>query len=231
MKLCLVLRHVHFEDLGVFAEPIRHGGYAIRYVDTPVEALDAEAALNADLLVVLGGPIGAGDAGRYPWLAVELADVSRRLAAKRPTLGICLGSQLMATALGAAVVTASEVEIGWSELVLSSNGRASSFAALSDVPVFHWHGDRFELPEGATSLASTALCPHQAFAVGRHALALQFHAEVDPALFEHWLVGNAAELVVLGVHPEALRAATRRYGAAAAIAAQAMIGTWLEGLN
>lgn len=231
MKHCLALRHVFFEDLGVFADPLCDHGYAIHYLNVPIKELDPEVVLATDLLVVLGGPVGAGQTDRYPWLAAEISAVSRRLAARRPTLGVCLGAQLMATALGAAIVSAAEVELGWSELVLSHEGRKSPLAALDSHPVLHWHGDRFDLPVGAVSLASTPQCPHQAFAVGDYALALQFHAEIDRALFEHWLVGNAAELSSLGLHPETLREATRRHGPETAMAARAMIGAWLGRLG
>ena len=231
MKQCLALRHVHFEDLGLLAAPLRRRGYEVRYVDTPVEALGLGEAINADLLIVLGGPVGANDDKRYPWLANELKAIAGRLASRRPTLGICLGAQLMAASLGAAVVKASDVEIGWGAVDLTDAGRASPLAVLEGLPVLHWHRDRFERPGGAVTLASTSLCPHQAFGVGRHALALQFHIEADPARFENWLVANAAELTAHGLDPVALRRATVLHGAAMADVSSRMIGAWLEGLE
>jgi GMP synthase (glutamine-hydrolysing) len=231
MKTCLALRHVHFEDLGLFAEPLRRRGYAIRYIDTPLEALEAGAAVEADLVVVLGGPVGAYQVDLYPWLGAEIEGLRLRLAAERPTLGVCLGAQLMATALGASVAPGPAPEIGWSPLSLTDAGRASPLASLAGLPVLHWHGDRFDLPDGAARLASTELCPHQAFALGRYALALQFHAEVDPARFEPWLVANASEIAGLGLHPNDLRRATRAYGPAMMKAAPALIDAWLNGLG
>lgn len=231
MKTCLVLRHVGFEDLGLFAAPIRQRGYAIRYIDTPVEALDGASAIDADLLIVLGGPIGANQAELFPWLGDELRALSIRLAERRPTLGICLGAQLMAAALGAEISSGPAPEIGWSPLELSAKGRASPLAVLDGVSVLHWHGDRFALPAGADSLASTPLCPHQAFALDSHALALQFHAEVDPARFEHWLVANASELAAVGLTPDALRRDTYAHAAATRRAAPALIDAWLAGLT
>ena len=231
MKTCLALRHVGFEDLGLFAEPIRRRGYAVRYVDIPVEALETAAAVEADLVVALGGPVGVYQADLFPWLGVERAALSARLAAQRPTLGICLGAQLMAAALGADIAPGLAPEIGWSPVELSTAGRASLLAVLDGLPVLHWHGDCFALPDGATSFASTPLCPHQAFACGDYALALQFHAEVDPARFEHWLVGNAGQLVDLGLDPETLRRDMRTHGAAMIRAAPALIEGWLDAIR
>ena len=231
MKQCLALRHVYFEDLGSLAAPLRRRGYEVRYIDTPIEALGLGEAINADLVVVLGGPISANDLETYPWLTTELQAVAGRLASRRPTLGICLGAQLMAAALGASVLKASAVEIGWGQIDLTEAGRTSPLAVLEGLPVLHWHGDRFELPDGAESLASTELCPHQAFSLDHHALALQFHMEVDPARFEPWLVANAADLNANKLDTVELRRSTLLHGAAMADASSRVISAWLEGLE
>lgn len=230
-KLCLALRHMPFEDLGLLAEPLRRRGYRVRYVDTPVEALEVDPAVDADLVVALGGPVAAYQADRYPWLKQETAALAARLEARRPTLGICLGAQLMATALGARVAPAPALEIGWAPLGLTEAGRASPLACLEGLPVLHWHGDRFGLPAGAENLASTPLCPHQAFAFGSYALGLQFHVEVDPARFEHWLVAGAGELASAGIVPDELRRGIRRHGAAMLKAAPALLDAWLEAIG
>lgn len=231
MKRCLALRHVLFEDLGLFAEPLRRDGYEIRYNDTPTEELKAHEAAEADLLVVLGGPMSAIQLDGHPWLAAELEVVTARLLARRPTLGICLGAQLMAKALGAAVVRASAVEIGWAPIVLTAAGTRSPLSAIDGLPVLHWHEDRFELPVNAVSLAATPCCPHQAFAVGQHALAMQFHAEVASDLFEAWLVENASELETNGIDPKELRRGMWQHGTGLAAAARRMISQWLSSLN
>lgn len=231
MKICLALRHVGFEDLGLFAEPIRRRGYAIRYVDMPVEALEVAAVVDADLVVALGGPVGVYQADLFPWLGVEREALAARLAADHPTLGVCLGAQLMAAALGTDVAPGPAPEIGWAPLELSAAGRASPLGVLDGLPVLHWHGDSFALPSGATSLASTSLCPHQAFARGDRALGLQFHAEVDPARFEHWLVGNAGQLAALDLHPDTLRQGMRTHGAAMIRAAPALVHGWLDAIR
>ncbi|QYE33895.1 glutamine amidotransferase [Polymorphobacter sp. PAMC 29334] len=231
MKSCLALRHLDFEDLGVLAAPIEARGYTIRYVDVPIEGLRPEDALDTDLLVVLGGPMNVDQVDLYPWLASERAAITRRLAAGRPALGICLGAQLIAQALGASVGRAPKFEIGWIPMTLSDAGRASPIAVLEGLPVLHWHGYAFDLPAGAVSLASTPLCPQQAFTISDTVLALQFHPEVDPVEFENWLEGNAEDLPGHGIGPEALRLETAKHGPPTAAAARVMIDTWLGGLD
>jgi GMP synthase (glutamine-hydrolysing) len=233
-RTVLALRHLAFEDLGLLDPLLRERGYTqVEYRDAGVDALDDPAlADRADLLVVLGGPIGAEDDALYPFLRDELTLIERRLAQGRPLLGICLGAQLMARALGARVrpMSHGRKEIGFAPLALTEAGRSSPLAALPvAAKVLHWHGDQFELPEGSRSLATTALCPHQAFMVGPNALGLQFHLEADPRRIEQWLVGHATELVQAGVDIAALRRDAAEFGPALAPALGAVLDAWLEG--
>lgn len=210
-RRAVVIRHVAFEDLGSFAGPLAEGGWRVRYLEAGLDGLGAAA--DADLLVVLGGPIGAGDDGRYPFLADEARLIERRLAADRPTLGICLGAQLMARALGARVYGAGRKEIGWGPLSLSEAGASSPLALLAPglASVLHWHGDTFDLPRGALHLASTEACENQAFRWGERALALQFHPEVTAAGLERWFIGHTLEIETTpDVSVARLREATRR---------------------
>ena len=231
MKTCLALRHVPFEDLGLFAAVLAARGYAVRYVDMPIEALERAPMEDADLVVVLGGPIGVYETDAYPFLSVELAHIGARLRLDRPTLGLCLGAQLMAKALGAIVAPGPVKEIGWSPLHLSEEALTSPLAEIEGAAVLHWHGDNFALPKGATHLASTAACPHQAFAKGANLLGLQFHVEVDPGRVEQWLVGHSSELASAGFSTHDLRAATRKHGAAMLARAPRLLNRWLDGLT
>ncbi|MCB4858431.1 glutamine amidotransferase [Sphingobium sp. PNB] len=231
MKTAAALRHVAFEDLGSFELPLREAGYDIRYHDVGTDAWHPEALLDASLLIALGGPIGVYESPEYPFLADELALVGKRLASKAPILGICLGAQIIASALGARVAATGRKEIGFAPITLSEAGQVSPLRHLAAVPVLHWHGDMFEIPEGATLLAATEICPHQAFAIESHVLGLQFHPEVDATTgFERWLVGHAAELASAGVDPCRLRSDAQAYGTALRYQGQAMFRDWLAAL-
>ncbi|MFJ9452797.1 glutamine amidotransferase [Herbaspirillum sp. NPDC101397] len=225
---CLVIRHLAFEDLGNFAPVLKQAGFAVDYVQAGVATLQPAAVAAADLLVVLGGPIGVNDSAEYPFINEEIALVRERLDSGKPVLGICLGAQMMAAALGARVYPGTQKEIGWGGVTLTGAGRASSLSTLNDNDaVLHWHGDTFDLPDGAELLASTAATPHQAFRYGRHALALQFHVEADADCIEAWLIGHACELSLAGIRPSAIRDDARRCGAQARSNAENILRAWL----
>lgn len=229
MKNVLVVRHVCFEDLGTLSDVLTGHGLRARTIEAGVDELGIEDPLAPALLVVLGGPIGANEQDRYPWLAAEVDLLHARLQAGRPTLGICLGAQLMARALGARVYPGPAKEIGWSPLALTEDGRRSALAPLDGAmtSMLHWHGDTFDLPADATLLASTPLCPHQAFGWGASALGLQCHPEADAARLERWLIGHAFELAQAGVSLDDLRADTRRHGPELARQARESFNRWL----
>ena len=231
MKKALVLRHVPFEDLGSFAPVLHDREYAIENVDVPVADLEDVDPLDADLLVVAGGPIGVYQTATFPFLAPEIAFIEKRIASRKPTLGICLGAQLVARSLGARVYPASAKELGWAPIELTEAGTKSVLAHIpASTLVFHWHGDTFDLPADATLLASTELCPHQAFSYGPkgHVLALQFHPEVTARGLEAWWVGHIAELTaVQGTSVAALREETHRWAPVLEAPAKAMFKEWL----
>ena len=229
MPQTFALRHVPFEDLGLLEPLLGERGHGIRYVEVPTADLGALDESAPDLLVVLGGPIGVYEEADYPFLRAELALIERRLAANRPTLGICLGAQLIARALGARVYPSGVKEIGWAPLELRAAGRESCLRLLHDTAVLHWHGDTFDLPEGATLLASTPACPHQAFSRGPATLALQFHVEAAGAALESWFVGHTAEIAAAAdVNVAKLRADTARWTPVLTPRAVRCLGEWLD---
>jgi GMP synthase (glutamine-hydrolysing) len=228
-RTAVAIRHVAFEDLGLLEPVLREHGYDVVTVDAGIEDTVAPIA-TGDLVVVLGGPVGASDADRYPFLADELSALRRRVEARRPTLGICLGAQLLARALGADVGPSGQTEIGYAPITLTPEGLRSPLRHLADTPVLHWHGDRFMIPAGAQRLASTEKCDNQAFAFGPNLLALQFHLEVPPDAVERWLIGYVDSLSALGIEPGDLRAAAAAAGEALGRAARAVVAEWLVSL-
>lgn len=231
MKTAIAIRHVCFEDLGTLESVLAARGYVVRYVDAAAGELDALDAVSPDLLVVLGGPIGAFDEGLYPFITAELALVHERLASRRALLGICLGAQMIARALGARVGSMGVKEIGYAPLTLTPEGERSPLAALGGVPVLHWHGDQFDIPAGAMRLAGTDVCPNQAFALDHHVLGLQCHLEADAQRIEQWLVGHACELAQAGIDPRTLRAQAHAQQAQLPVAAAAVFSRWLDAVE
>lgn len=230
VKTLLAIRHVPFEDLGSWEGPFAEAGYAIRYVDAPTADFTRLDQASWDLLVLLGGPIGVNERDDYPFLGDELRFVEARLKRDTPTLGICLGSQLVAHALGARVYKSRAAEIGWKPLTLTAAGRNSPLRHLRK-PVFHWHSETFDLPAGAVPLAATESCPHQAFSRGRALMALQFHPEVTAKGLEQWYVGHGGELRVHGLAPADLRREALQHGMALAQQSAAFLTDWLADLQ
>ncbi|AVG41455.1 glutamine amidotransferase [Achromobacter insolitus] len=224
----VAIRHVPFEDLGILAPILAERGYSVQYLDAGIDAIDAATLGNADLVVVLGGPIGVYETGRYPFLELELRAIAHRLRLDKPTLGICLGAQLMAAALGAEVVSTGRAEIGYAPLTLTPQGQESVLSAVESVPVLHWHGDQFAIPEGAARLAETPGFPNQAYALGPRILGLQFHLEADAAQIERWLIGHACELSLRHIDPAAIREDARRYGQQLECSARLVMERWLD---
>lgn len=261
----LALRHVAFEDLGLLAPLLERRGHRVRYLDVPAAGLGTAAGLDpagpgseqdapslrdlesADLVVILGGPIGVYETDAYPFLEPEIAAVARRVKTGSPTLGICLGAQIIAAALGARVHPGSMKEIGWAPVELTQAGRRSVLGQTEGIPVLHWHGDTFDLPAGAELLASTALYRNQAFSYPHapgaaegptvsmpppHVLALQFHLEATAEGLESWYVGHAAEIgATPGIEVMSLREAGVEGGAALRPQASKVFSDWLDLLN
>lgn len=228
MKTVIAIRHLAFEDLGTFESVLLERGYVIHYLDAALDDLSDSGIAAADLLVLLGGPIGAFDEALYPFIKDELALIQQRLDTGRPLLGICLGAQLIARALGAGVASMGVKEIGFAPLMLTPEGEASPLAQLGSVPVLHWHGDRFEIPVNAARLAGTQICANQAFMLGTQVLALQCHLEANPTQIERWLLGHACELAQAGIDPRSLRSDAHARRSDLPQAASAVLQCWLD---
>ena len=213
--------------LGNLEPVLRDHGYRVQYIDAATDPFDA---VPADLVVVLGGDMGVYERAEHPFLVDELAFLRARLRAAKPTFGICLGAQLMAAALGSRVYQGPTVEIGFRRLMPTADGIDSPLRHFVGVPVMQWHGDTFDLPHGSTRLASSEQYPTEAFRLGRFALAVQFHAELEYDMYDEWIEDGAAELERLGIPHELIRSERDRYADAATAASQAMLADWLRHL-
>jgi GMP synthase (glutamine-hydrolysing) len=227
-KACLAVRHVAFEDLGLLGQLLSARGYEVRYHDAGIDRIDNDTLIAPDLVVVLGGPIGVYEADAYPFISAEIAGIAARLASNKPILGICLGAQMMAAALGARVAPGPVKEIGWAPLTLTAAGEASVLAPLGTSPVLHWHGDNCDLPAGCERLAATPHCPVQAFSRTPSQLALQFHLETEPARFEAWLVGHTVELGKAGINPREIRRQVHTLGPTTRELGGKVLAAWLD---
>lgn len=226
----LAIRHVHFEDLGSLERVLGDRGRPVRYLDVGFARIEAPNPVMPSLMVVLGGPISAYDDDRYPTIGPLVAMIEKRIAAGLPTLGICLGAQLIARVLGSRVYPSGHTEIGWTPLTLTEAGKRSPLRHLdgAHTSMLHWHGDTFDLPQGAVHLASTPVCQNQAFSWGNHVLGLQCHPEIRTDRFEPWLIGNAGEIASHGLDVRKLRADTAKHGPKLEAAACTMFGEWLD---
>jgi len=231
MKRALIIRHVPYEGVAGFRAPIETAGYAIDRIDVTDPAFPSLDLREPDLLIMMGGPMGVYEQESHPWIACQLRRLAQRLEADRPTLGVCFGAQMIAAALGADVYPGPVQEIGFHPVEIHPAGRAGPLNALVAVPVLHWHGDTFTLPEGCELLASSHLYEHQAFRRGQNILALQFHAEMgeDPR-FDQWLENFGDGINARGQDRHALRADHDEHGPRAVSAGRIMITQWLEGL-
>ena len=232
MTSITVLRHVSFEDLGAFAPVLERRSATLDICDIGLDDPGAVDPLGPDLLIVLGGPISVYEEERYPFLVEETSLLARRIEANRPTLGICLGAQLIAKAAGAKVYPSGLSEIGFAPITLTDAGRGSCLAPFAQEPTtLHWHADTFHLPDGATLLASTEACTNQAFMLGPNIIGVQFHPEAGGPGFERWLVSHTVELGAAGIDVRKLRKDAARLGPELVRKAERVVTAWLDGLR
>ena len=218
------LQHVPFEGLGSMESWLQNAGYEMsctRFFESgvlpPVDSFD--------LLVIMGGPMSVNDEQAYPWLVNEKLFIQSVVEAGIPTLGVCLGAQLIASALGGDVFPNTVKEIGWWPIEAvdeASSSEPSTFRFPRDIDVFHWHGETFSLPDGAIRTAQSRGCQNQAFQFGGHVIGLQFHLETTPASARAIVESCRDELVagefiqteveMLSVPPERYEAINRTMG-------------------
>ncbi|MBI1327609.1 MAG: glutamine amidotransferase [Alphaproteobacteria bacterium] len=213
----IAFRHAYSEGLGNLAEVLYELNIGYQYVEAYKEPLKEFKAEEPDLLIVLGGVVGVYQAEDYPFLEDEVRIIEKRIQAGKPVLGICLGAQLMAKALGANVYKgANGLEVGWAKLSLTDEGKNHPIAHLCETksPVFQWHKDTFDLPAGAVRLARNDTYENQAYKYGDNALGVQFHPEVTQDSLESWFVRMCDLVEKKRVDLSALRKDTQQYAPA-----------------
>lgn len=173
-----VLQHVPFEGLGSIESWLVSRGAKVSYTRF-FQSPQLPDLAELDGVIAMGGPMSVNDEAQLPWLRAEKRFIAAAIDAGKAVLGICLGAQLIASALGARVYPGPHKEIGWFDIESTSN-HSGLFQFPPSVTVFHWHGETFELPAGATRLARSAGCENQAFQIGARAIGLQFHLEMTP---------------------------------------------------
>lgn len=196
-----LFQHVPFEGPGSIADWVGERGHTLSRTAFFSGAMPPPTA-EFDWLVVMGGPMGVGDEDAYPWLAAEKRVIYEAITAGKRVLGICLGAQLIASVLGARVYPGDHKEIGWYPVTLTPAGTADPVGAAlaGEGPVFHWHGDTFDIPEGALHLVASEVCAHQAFRYDTRVVGLQFHLEMNPESLNGMIRHGAPELSEGGVY-------------------------------
>ncbi|MDH5518018.1 MAG: glutamine amidotransferase [Gammaproteobacteria bacterium] len=229
MKTAVVIRHVAYNGLGLFNRVLELAGYDVIYMDAGVADFSRRITIEADIMVVLDGPVSINEMAKYPYLVNELQLVEYRLQNNLPVFGIGLGAEIMAKALGASVYPMHEKECGWQEVLLRTGN--SLLEPLRGRQLLHWHNESFALPDNAQLLASTAKCEVQAFSYER-SLALQFHMEIEMKKIEQWILGHAIEIQNQGSHClNYLREGAENNGALLEERARLVMQNWLQTLD
>lgn len=190
----LIIKHIDIEGPGTLGDYLKEQGIPFKIVE-----LGAGEQLPVDLkginaVVVLGGPMNVDEEAKYPFLTAEIAFIKKAVDQQIPFLGICLGSQLLAKACGAAVGRSPVKEIGWYTIQLTPEGSQDKLfkGYKPEDPIYHWHGDMFQIPPGGKLLATAPGCPHQAVRVGKNAYGIQFHVEVTDKSIKEWCAEYSA---------------------------------------
>lgn len=213
MSKVIALQHIEPETIGIIADALDTRNIVVDCARMFAgEAVPKEMG-DAAGLIVMGGPMGVYEQDRYPFLRDEMRLIECALGEEKPVLGICLGSQSLASALGGEVTKGARKEIGWHTLALKDEALTDRLWAgiENEFMAYHWHGDVFTLPEGAISLASSEMTEHQAFRYGANAYGLLFHPEVTGKIIDGMIEGFAEEMEEVGANAQEIREQTEQH--------------------
>ncbi len=207
------LQHVPFEGLGSIKDWFEKTGYNITCTQL-FKNTEFPDQKDIDFLVIMGGPMSINDESEYPWLVQEKRFIKEFVESGKPVLGICLGAQLLAGALGEKIYPNSVKEIGWFSVNAVTPANNAAFEFPGSTIVFHWHGETFDLPKGAVRIAETNVCRNQAFQIGKNVIGLQFHLEMTKESVQE-IVANCRDELVPGeyiqIEENILSAPSERY--------------------
>jgi GMP synthase (glutamine-hydrolysing) len=230
----LVFQHVPYEPLGTLDPLLKRAGFRIRYVNFGRNPESMPSLDGYEALIILGGPMNSDQIDAHPNLITEVEIIREAVSRDMSVLGICLGAQLLANALGGSVIRNATREIGWYDVALTSDGACdpvlSPFA--SGQQVFQWHEDGIQLPPGAVHLASSDASHVQAFRYGEHIYGFQFHLEVNQSLIERWLTIPANQRILQDeagrIDPDVVRAQTSKLISDLEDLSQATFSRWID---
>lgn len=225
------IQHIGYEDLGSFETVLKERDFKIKYFCSRHVDYKALFACDPDLVVVLGGPMSVYDVEINPWIPHEQKFVEDRIECEKPLMGICFGAQMIARALGANVYKGTQgKEIGWSKITLNDEGKKTPFRHLSGefTEMMHWHGDTFDLPDGAVLLASSDKYKKQAYSYGNHVFAMQCHPEVTQSKLRLWYSSGKEEIAETGNTTQGMMDMAEKYIDTLTVQAHKFLHEWLD---
>ena|SRR5579871_1555759 len=231
-KYASILQHHECEGLGLIADALKGAGFAQHLIRSDLGYSVPHEIGNAAGLIIMGGPQSVYETDKFAYLRAELHLIEDTLKHNKPILGVCLGSQLLAAALGAKVYPGRRKEIGWHRIDLTDSAAADPlFTGLpKSFTALHWHGDIFDLPRGATLLASSALTAHQAFRYGKNAYGLLFHLEASQLQIHRMVESFADELQAVGLNGTAIKLSANTHLSAVYRIGREVFGRWVASL-
>lgn len=230
-KTVWAIQHIGYEDLGSFEPILKARGFEVKYLCSQHVDYKGLFAYDPDLVIDLGGPMGVYEDEKYPWIEHELKFITERIECEKPLMGICFGAQMIARALGAKTYKGSQgKEIGWSKISVNEDGMKTPFRYFDEAHthMLHWHGDTFDLPDGAVLLASSDQYQKQAYSYGDKIFAMQCHPEITESKLRLWYGASKDQIDEVGTSVEALKQDAEKYGEILRLQTEKFLNEWLD---